>query len=198
MGWDDSTASDIKLKFYTSYYQTISTSTTGLRLGFLNLLPLTPETSTTAYLRYFMLLLSTNSHYLKLTEQDGGNVIYSPADSSISSITIARTSVVPDSTSAIQNLNTYGAWTFENITSPGSTGSGTFNLAYTPPYSTTGLITTASTGANTGSIAAQSSKWYLGYDGTTYKSYASKTDSKVVTFMCAECNLNTDGVCELT
>lgn len=202
MGWTDVGPT---LKYYNSYFSVLSAgSTNGLKLGFFNLLPLSSETTSTA-LRYFMLLTSTNSHYLTAA---AGGLSWTSAPANITSISTARSTQSGTST-YLNNLFNYGGWSFENITAmstpASSTGSDSFYLMYTPPYSTTGVLTStvAGTAASTVVEQAAGTKFYLTWTSASQYGCASPTvagspATGAAKFQCAECSLNSDGVCTTT
>jgi hypothetical protein len=193
MGWNNAGNA---LKLFKTYYSVLSDgSSNGLKLGFFNLLPITKERTESA-ISYFMLLTSTNSHYITAGPS---SVSFVQAPLNLTDISSARSTQAEGANTYLGSLYGYGAWSFVNITS--STGSDTFYLMYTPPYSMTNVRTATSTGLITSSTAeATTASYYLTFStaSTTY-SAASGTGStppaNAVLFTCANCSLNTDGVC---
>ena len=206
MGWTD-TSSPPAFKYYNSYYSVLSTgSTSGLKLGFFNLLPLSSE-STASALRYFMLLTSTNSHYLVAA---AAGLTWTPAPANIVAISTSRSTQSGTST-YLTNLFTYGGWSFENIiamSTSASSSSDSFYLMYSPPYSTAGVLTSTAIGTAASTVTEQAAptKYYLTstiLGSTMTYSCASPTTpgtppTGAVKLQCANCNLNSDLVCTTT
>ena len=152
-----------------------------------------------------MLLTSTNSHYLTLSSS---GITFNAAPSTLVNISALRStgSLAATSTASISAL-TYGGWSFDTLqTSTGAaTGStatsSTFCLMYTPPYVVAGVVTATSTGmsTSTGSIATTASFYLTSStaDPPIYRvaAVATPVPTNVARFTCADCTVNSDGVC---